>query len=141
MNSFLRLWARVFDGRVNRIQFFTGMILVGFLFGAVTLLFLLLVSPEILSHSPIELYGILSTSSFRWTLFPVYFLQGVLSVGLSVRRLKDCGLSPFFIFLSFLPYMNIPFFIFLLVRRGDKGVNMYGPMPHKRKLLAVVLNN
>ncbi|HEY1041627.1 MAG TPA: DUF805 domain-containing protein [Candidatus Paceibacterota bacterium] len=142
MNSFLRLWARVFEGRVNRMQFFLAMLVNGIVFSIVTLGFIALTTPEVLQGSPFHFYTVLRSSSFMWTLFPLYFLQGIFSVGLSVRRLKDCNITPLVILISFLPYMSAPLFIFLLVKKGTPGTNQFGPAPtRKRSVLEVLLNN
>ncbi len=141
MNSFIIMWARVFTGRINRMQYFKSMLFIGYIFGAFTLVYLLLVVRIEIPYTIIEMQKTLSGIGNLWALFPLYFLQAIFSVGLGVRRLKDMNINPMFILVSFLPYIGIPFFIMLVVKKGDNYSNQYGVTPqNKRDIIAVILN-
>lgn len=44
----------------------------------------------------------------------------------TIRRLHDCNQSGWLSLLTLVPYLNIPFFIYLILMPGTKGQNQYG---------------
>lgn len=52
-----------------------------------------------------------------------------LSVSLYARRLHDVGKSGYWALVSFVPLMNLIFFVYLLFRTGETKKNSYGKPP------------
>lgn len=56
-----------------------------------------------------------------------------LSLSLTIRRLHDFGRSGLLYLLYFIPVLNFIFFLYLLFKEGNKGVNKYGEQPDLKR--------
>ena len=77
------------------------------------------------------------------TILAVIFIICVINSFLtSIRRLHDCNLPWYWLFLLFIPYAHTIFFILLALSPGSQGVNRYGEPPSKAniyyRLLAIL---
>lgn len=59
----------------------------------------------------------------------IYIPMIVLSFAYAVRRLNDLNLSGWWCLLSFVPFVNIIYGLYVLFAPGTKGSNNYGPAP------------
>jgi len=110
----------LFTGRLARLQFLTGNIIVNFSF------FLFL-----------NYYF----SNFRYDLWVVLWILFAVAVFFSfsfiVRRLHDIGSSGRWSVIFLLPFINIIFIIFLLLIPGKEEENRYGK--RKKKIISALL--
>ena len=53
-------------------------------------------------------------------------------MAISVKRLHDIGYSGFYVLLLLVPYLNLLFYIALVLKDGTEGPNEYGPDPKDR---------
>ncbi|PLW78411.1 DUF805 domain-containing protein [Cohaesibacter celericrescens] len=65
--------------------------------------------------------GPLSTILYLATLLP--------SLAVGVRRLHDVGKSGWWMFIVLVPLFGMLYLIYLNIRKGDEGSNLYGPDP------------
>lgn len=64
-----------------------------------------------------------------WTI--AVFMIAVVSIITVLRRIKDIGYSNYSIFLLLVPFVNVVFSVWLLVRRGQRGLTApYGKDPY-----------
>ena len=65
----------------------------------------------------------------------------VLSIGVTVRRMHDCGQSAWWLLLFLVPLANLVYYIYLFFKPSVKGTNKYGPEPsYERPLVETILN-
>ena len=64
---------------------------------------------------------------------PFYLANALLvlipSLAVGIRRLHDVGKSGWFLLILFIPLIGAIWFIVILCKEGDKGINAYGPDP------------
>lgn len=126
----------LFNGRINRKFYFLGLLF--FVFTSISLLFILALIFSKLSHyflieKVIILYLFLGCFA---ALFFVIFL-----FSLYIRRLHDLGMGRNFIFIFFIPFLNILAFLYLLIVKGQENENQYGkPLSGKENFLKVFFN-
>ena len=53
-------------------------------------------------------------------------IAGIAGIFMGIKRLHDLNKSGWFYLLSLVPLVNIAFAIYLIVWKGDDGVNQYG---------------
>lgn len=116
----------LFKGRVGRFYYFEGSIILMFIGVAIVLLFSktgLIAGAFTPSNSP----DVIEALIYMFIVSPIYFFQ----VSLSVRRLHDLDRSGWFYLISFIPYVNFIYGIYLLFFKGTPGVNRFGaPEPY-----------
>lgn len=141
MNSFLIMWIRIYSGRIKRIEYVKGIAFIWYIFGSMTLVYLLLITKIPIPNSLEDINTIFLSIKSLWPLLPLYFLQVIFTLGLGVRRLKDMNINPAFILISFLPYLDLPFIIFLMLRKGEHHRNQYGEISQgKKNVIEIILN-
>lgn len=69
----------------------------------------------------------------------VYFLVIAIALAFTqsyaIKRLHDIGLTGWLSLLNFIPYLNLVFFLILLIKSGQKKKNKYGDIPKKSSFL------
>lgn len=64
---------------------------------------------------------------------PIYIGYGLAvtipSIAVAIRRLHDTGKSGWMYFVAIIPIIGALWLIFLFIKEGDKGDNIYGPDP------------
>lgn len=65
----------------------------------------------------------------------IYGIMGLVSLALlipnlavAVRRLHDTGCPTWYIIFAFIPLVNL-YFLYLMIKEGDRGANEFGPDP------------
>ena len=120
-NFFSRI--TTFRGRINRMQYFYGLLLK---------LGLFLVAGMLVIFT--DLNGIKSDSALIVTLPLCLFVIWV-NLSLQVRRLHDIGQSGFWLLLYLVPFLNYIFaiviYIVCLAAEGEKKPNKYGDAPYR----------
>jgi uncharacterized membrane protein YhaH (DUF805 family) len=53
-----------------------------------------------------------------------------------VRRIRDLGFNGGFVFLNFIPYINLLLIFCLLIIKGEDKKNAYGENPYELKIVA-----
>jgi len=106
-----------FDGRARRKEFWMFVLFVWLIYVAFSIV------GGILSYISSILGGL------------VYGIMGLVSLGLlipnlavAVRRLHDTGSPTWYIVFAFIPLVNL-YFLYLMIKEGDKGPNEFGPDP------------
>lgn len=70
-----------------------------------------------------------------------FLIFTVPGLAVSVRRLHDIGHTGWFIFLCFIPYLDILFLLYMAFAPSDPGKNEYGPNPKENGLDAAPAGN
>ncbi|NGM65624.1 DUF805 domain-containing protein [Sphingobacterium sp. SGR-19] len=106
-----------FDGRARRKEFWMFVLFVWLIYVALGII------SAILSYISSMLGGLVSV------------IMGLASLGLlipnlavAVRRLHDTGCPTWYIVFAFIPLVNL-YFLYLMIKEGDKGPNEFGPDP------------
>jgi len=103
---------KLFTGRIGRGKFFLFELLI--VAGGIIVWLTIQVLPPIL-----DIF-----------LLTIFILTGfVLSLGLCVKRIHDIGQSAWWLGLLFIPIIDTGMAIYLLVRKGQNGTNLYGDQP------------
>lgn len=97
-------------GRIGRIKFLTGWVLLLVIF-ILTLLLTALVSPN-------------APADTVWTSFAIVFLWP--NIVLWAKRLQDCNTSALTLLLLFIPIVGLAVVLFAFFAPGTKGPNKYG---------------
>jgi len=113
----------LFRGRLNRWQYFWGIVLARIIFYSLVAITFASVIPDRTSGS--KFLGILLLMCFIYALDKTFF------VSLNIRRLHDINSSGYWALLGIVPIINIILFVYLLVHRGYNGANAYGLEPPK----------
>lgn len=126
------LISRIFNGRIGRGDWLLGKLYTLLAFGIVFLMggliALSLESSEFLPFANIGWFFLLAAVL-------------VVSAGLDVRRLHDFGKNwHWLVFALVFPLAYIPLVAFLLLKKGDSGVNKFGAQDGQRESLAMILN-
>jgi len=78
-----------------------------------------------------------------------YFLKAILNStiltfffiipfnAVTVRRIRDLGYNGGFVFLNFIPYINLIFILALLILKGEEDRNAYGESPYNKEVIQV----
>ncbi len=53
-----------------------------------------------------------------------------------MRRIRDLGFNGGFVFLNFIPYINLLLIFCLLIIKGEDKKNAYGENPYELKIVA-----
>lgn len=104
-----------FSGRIRRKDYVIGSLLVGILY---------LIGEESVDRT--ENVSILSI------LIVLAIVTGWLGLSLAARRLHDVGMSGWYCLINFIPFVNLAFGLFLMLRDGTVGENRYGDDPKGR---------
>lgn len=126
---FDELWYRVvrvrlFHGRLNRANYLFASMCYWFIALTVTwLLFSNVITERGMSNALSSPSG----SSYFVILYIVSLVLLVFLASIYVRRMHDLGMSGWWVFIIFIPLMNVILPIYLLVKPGDAGSNSYGP--------------
>lgn len=117
---------RIFSGRINRKNYFFGLIF----------FFIILMAISIAG----PLMG-LSTEA-NDTIYCLLFLIFLFFVfSLHIRRLHDLGESGWFIFIFMVPLFNLILLLQLLFAKGNSAINKYGaPLPDGINFFDVIFN-
>ena len=54
---------------------------------------------------------------------------------ITVRRIRDLGYNGGFVFINFIPYINLIFILCLLIFKGEENRNAYGYSPYVDELI------
>jgi len=93
-------------GRINRLQY----LLVSVIIYIVTFLIVLIL---------VKQYSVDQTSIYQLPVFIVLLLLNLyLVICNTIKRLNDIGLNKLFTLIVFVPYVNMGFWIYLLVKKG-----------------------
>ena len=75
-------------------------------------------------------FEILETDSgYGWIYFSTALLHFLPSLAVLIRRLHDVGKSGWFYFIILIPIIGFIWVLVLLTKKGDVGLNLYGPDP------------
>lgn len=106
-----------FDGRARRKEFWMFILFVWLIYVALSIV------GGILSYISSALGGL------------IYGIAGLASLGflipnlaVAVRRLHDTNSPTWYIVLAFIPLVNL-YFLYLMIKEGDRGPNEFGPDP------------
>lgn len=115
--------SRLFNGRVNRINFIFGLVLV--FIGPILMVFLMGI---VGGNSSVDavIRGILLILNLALGLVAV-----IIGLSLYSRRLHDLNKSDWYFLINFLPYVNILFILYLTFWPGNSVSNKYGLPPFK----------
>jgi len=119
----------LFLGRVNCIQWLLGILALSLPPSIMLAVIAQLVEPEtdVIATAFPFIAGLLLIPAF------------VLSISLHIRRMHDINLNGFYLILAFIPLINL-YYLYLLLKKGDEGINTYGEPPKKSRILSVVFN-
>ncbi len=108
-------------GRIGRLHFFLGQIL------SIVVTALLL---TVMFLTAMALGGPGTPKILEYGIIGIILLLVALTVALAfsqiVKRLHDVGYPGWILLLNFIPYVYIALTLFLLLKRGDQGINKYG---------------
>jgi uncharacterized membrane protein YhaH (DUF805 family) len=92
----------------------------------------------ILAYICVYYFGILSLSRLAIALNMkfLFFLLFIPLNAVSVRRIRDLGFNGGFVFLNFIPYINLLLIFCLLIIKGEDKKNAYGENPYELKIVA-----
>ncbi|WP_201584618.1 DUF805 domain-containing protein [Psychrobacter jeotgali] len=113
------------EGRVGRIQYLAISMIWGLL--AFVIVFILM-----------ALSGVFGNSVNSSSLLLVYIVIIPMSIYTSIllprRRLHDLDKSGWLILITFIPLVNLLFYLYLIFARGDEGINRFGlpPAPYTK---------
>jgi uncharacterized membrane protein YhaH (DUF805 family) len=63
--------------------------------------------------------------------FEIYLLVLFVPMqAVTIRRLHDLGMKWYFVILNWVPFVNLLFTLYLLIAKGEKGVNRFGEDPN-----------
>ncbi len=113
----------IFQGRINRMQYFLLSIILTVIFYAFYAL------------AVFTLYKI--SGLFILLLIILFFIS---QISLVIRRFHDINQSGYYTFLFLIPIVNIVFSLILLFKKGDLSDNQYGPAFYKSSLYDTLLN-
>jgi len=128
---------RLFRGRINRVEWVVGNVLVLLPTAAVgllqsgTLSILNKTSDTVLTMALVILLP-LGLLALLFTL--------IVGVALNIRRLHDLGHSGWTILVAMIPLVNIVFYFYLALKPGIATSNTYGEPPIKRGVFSMVFN-
>jgi len=117
---------KIYSGRINRKNYFLGLLFFFFC------LFIVMIATSLALSSS-------ETSGFLIGLAVFIFWFYILS--LHVRRLHDFGQSGWMVFIFIVPLVNLIFLIQLLSTKSNDGINKYGVSPSmSENFLDVIFN-
>ena len=108
------------EGRINRLRYLKYMLILALSLGLAK--FVTSCMATFLTGDPNGTLVMMLT--LMWAL-----IAGAGNVMLIIRRLHDLGRSGYFIILTFIPFINIIFSIYLFCAPGQIGWNQYGADP------------
>lgn len=122
-----------FEGRINRMQYFQGLLLLI----VIAFVFALIISNSVQISPMGVVKGNLSAGEidevlFYYELLPFLFNTFVLGwpiLALNSKRLHDLGVTGKWSIISLLPLLNSFIWLFLQFKSGDPNNNEYGPVP------------
>ena len=123
----MEYFKRLNHGRLNRRNFFGAWItatLLYFLSLAIVIIFNLKVLIQVIPVSYFEVISFLPIAIIIILLFITNF-------SLCSRRFHDLGKSDVFALLCFVPYLNLPVWIYLFFARGEAITNSFGDSQSK----------
>jgi uncharacterized membrane protein YhaH (DUF805 family) len=118
---------RLFSGRIGRLAFLFGAL---YYIAALLIPYIFLAFAYILILSTVYNPGksLLDDPIIGLTVV-LYAVLIITNVSLAARRLNDVERPTWFCVFAVVPFVNIPFSIYLLIAPGTEGSNMYGPPP------------
>lgn len=128
VHNFLKYYF-TFQGRVGRMQYFGGTFFISFLFIVVGLPFVVLARYA-------ENAGQIFTAMLGISIIVLFILSIWANISLTVRRIKDVGMSPWSILLILIPLINVIMNLVLLFIAGDPHETEYGADPIKNHSLS-----
>ena len=106
-----------FDGRARRKEFWMFVLFVCLISAAISIVI------GIISYISSTLGGLL------YTIFGLAYLAILIPyLAVAVRRLHDTGSPTWYIVFAFIPLISL-YFLYLMIKEGDKGPNEFGPDP------------
>jgi len=132
---------RIWSGRIGRLNYFLGSMLpTAAIFVLVSLWGVVQLLQATFSSSSLDLVGTLINAlvGLLITIFVVLFF--IFHTLLGIRRSHDVGITGWFILLTYIPYLGIVPALYLLIKKGESSVNLYGNPPSERKFFADVFN-
>lgn len=102
-------------GRIGRLQYIDGVALYSVVFiAAFFALLFYMVSP-----------------AFVFISIALFYVYQLIACRLAIVRLHDLNLSGWFVFLVFIPGINVLMHIYLILAPGDEEANQYGEVPER----------
>ena len=110
-----------FSGRATRIQYGAWFLFVFFMFVVVSLF------AHFTNNNLVRM--------LNYTI--LIFLLFIPMQAFTVRRIRDLGFNGGFVFLNFIPYLNVLFVLALLILKGENKKNAYGENPYASEIIYV----
>lgn len=118
--------ANLFEGRIKSGYYFGGVVFVSFVSWVISMLLAAIFGAD--SSVGLGLMAVLGVVCI------------VLSLGLVIRRFHDLNKSGFYVFLFFIPLVNLVVGLWILFAGGDSAANTYGPVPAHKSFFKALLN-
>ena len=103
----------VFDGRASRKEYWMFQLVYSIIYIAVVIIF--------------GIIGTIKLGKIIVWILTLFLLLPTITVG--VRRLHDINKSGWYMLVNFIPFGAL-YILSLFCKKGDDGVNMYGPSPY-----------
>ncbi|MBV8634010.1 MAG: DUF805 domain-containing protein [Burkholderiaceae bacterium] len=118
------------DGRIGRVRFLAYSSLAMLLAFCLSLVCVMITNTQ-------------SSGFDKWTVFDLinvvpYIATATVPLIYARRRLHDIGVSGWRSLLLFVPILGIGVFFYIACKHGAAGSNIYGPPPHKNRIVTVV---
>lgn len=127
-----RFISNLFKGRLGRLDYFLFNFLGMFLISILMLIFLVLAQF-------FSVNGRMDTIPMPLLAVSSFVLYSLIFSGI-IRRFHDMDKSGFYIFILLVPFVNLVFFLLLLLKRGARGANKFGEVDYNKNLFQRVLN-